>query len=127
MLLVKSLLGDMSHQEGDTRIVPYLQVHSRISQMAPVTKQEVQSRGDHGGHGQREQDDTVKEHRGNQFFRRQATSSCPVVVFVVLDFNKIFSRILGISHKKNPANQTSRWQMFKVVRLVVNNFNGLQS
>lgn len=62
-------------------------------------------------------------------FSQAGTRSCPVVVFVFLDFNKFFSRISGISHKKNPANQTSRWQTFKIVRnrLVVNNFNALQS
>lgn len=45
-----------------------------------------------------------------------------------LDFNKTFSRISGISHKKT-ANQTNRLQMFKVVRdrSVGNNFNALQS
>lgn len=64
---MKSLSGDL---EGDTGIVPSLQVHSRISQMAPVTEQEVPSCGDHGSHGQGEQDDAVKEHRGNRFFHR---------------------------------------------------------
>lgn len=35
--------------------------------MAPVTEQEGPSRGDHRGHGQREQDDAVKEHRGDSW------------------------------------------------------------
>lgn len=46
----------------------YLQVHPRVSQMASVSQQEVQSREDHGEDGQREQDDAVEEHRGERWF-----------------------------------------------------------
>ena len=44
--------------------VLYLQVYPRVSKMASVSEPEVQSCEDHRGHGQREQDDSVQEHRG---------------------------------------------------------------
>lgn len=39
--------------------------------MASLSEQKVQSCGDHRGHGQREQDDAVQEHRGSCRFQQR--------------------------------------------------------
>lgn len=43
--------------------------------MASLSEQKVQSCGDHRGHGQREQDDAVQEHRGSCRFHEDKTNT----------------------------------------------------
>lgn len=97
--------------------------------MAPVTEQEVPSREGHGGHGQREQDDAVKEHRGNRCFAERLHGHVQTLgLFVFLDFwIHSFPEVQGCLTGKRQIRPEGGTLLSLCVTLAVNDVNAQQS